>query len=251
MNELIPISEHNGKKAVSARVLHEFLESKRDFSNWIKDRINKCDLIENQDYVSFANFGEPDNQVVNPHPKIEYALTLEAAKEISMVEGNAKGKQARRYFIECEKRLNEKALKPLSNAEMFLQSANIMVNHESRLSRIEADCESLKRNMDAIQEGREQALFEMNYLPLSDNGVPALNLRRTIIALANRYQNATQLGHDEVWNGIYQKLYYNYRVHVKGCKRSKGETWLDVAERKGHLEKIYNVLSELVKSIKR
>jgi phage anti-repressor protein len=41
MNELIPISEHNGKKAVSARLLHAFLESKQDFSNWIQNRISK------------------------------------------------------------------------------------------------------------------------------------------------------------------------------------------------------------------
>ncbi|NPD92334.1 antA/AntB antirepressor family protein [Xylanibacter muris] len=47
MNELIPICEKNGKKAVNARDLHAFLGSKRDFSNWIKDRIYKYEFIEN------------------------------------------------------------------------------------------------------------------------------------------------------------------------------------------------------------
>ena len=37
--------------------------------------------------------------------KNEYFLTLDMAKELSMVENNDKGKEARRYFIECEKRL--------------------------------------------------------------------------------------------------------------------------------------------------
>lgn len=45
MKELIPIQEHDGKKAVDARLLHEFLGSKRDFSNWIKDRIKKYGFI--------------------------------------------------------------------------------------------------------------------------------------------------------------------------------------------------------------
>lgn len=102
---LIPITENNGKRAVSARDLHAFLESKKDFSSWIKDRIEKYDFVENVDYVVFTKFGE------NPkggRPQVEYALTVEAAKELSMVEGNEKGKMARRYFIACEKELQNK-----------------------------------------------------------------------------------------------------------------------------------------------
>ena len=103
---LIPITENNGKRAVSARDLHAFLESKKDFSSWIKDRIEKYDFVENVDYVVFTKFGE------NPkggRPQVEYALTVEAAKELSMVEGNEKGKMARRYFIACEKELQNKS----------------------------------------------------------------------------------------------------------------------------------------------
>lgn len=100
LNSLLPISENNGKKAVNARALHAFLGSKRDFSNWIKDRIDKYDFIENQDYVVFNNFGE------NPkggRPQIEYALTIGMAKELSMVEGKDNAVKALvRDFIEKE-----------------------------------------------------------------------------------------------------------------------------------------------------
>ena len=101
MKELIRITEQKGKKAVSARELHAFLESKQEFTNWIKYRIAQYGFVENQDYVVFDNF------IKNPsggRPLTEYALTVNMAKELSMVEGNDKGKQARRYFIDCEQK---------------------------------------------------------------------------------------------------------------------------------------------------
>lgn len=103
MNELIPIHpstiSEKQVKTVNARELHSFLEVGKDFSNWIKLRIKKYDFVEGQDYVlTFAKTGERKNVKMT-----EYHLTLDMAKEISMVERNAKGKEARQYFIECEK----------------------------------------------------------------------------------------------------------------------------------------------------
>ncbi len=69
-------------------------------------------------------------------PLKEYALTIDCAKELSMVEGNAKGKQARQYFIACEKRMNEIA-KPLSQLEIIAQSAQILLEQEKRISTVE------------------------------------------------------------------------------------------------------------------
>ena len=122
--ELIHIEERNGEQVVSARELHRFLESKQEFANWIKNRIEKYDLIENVDYQVF------DNVIKNPkggRPLAEYALSVDAAKELSMVEGNGKGKQARRYFIEVEKRAKalffEKHHSPASDRELHLAHA--------------------------------------------------------------------------------------------------------------------------------
>ncbi|HGJ5882876.1 antA/AntB antirepressor family protein [Arsenophonus sp.] len=87
-------------QTVNARDLHQFLEVGKDFSNWIKDRIKQYGFVENIDYIVFANFGE------NPfggRPAKEYHISLDMAKELSMVERNEKGKQARQYFIECER----------------------------------------------------------------------------------------------------------------------------------------------------
>ena len=99
IKDLIPIEERNGQKAVSARKLHAFLGSKQEFANWVKNRIEKYGFVENLDYISFDNVIKRENGATI---RKEYALSISMAKELSMVEGNEKGKQARRYFIKCE-----------------------------------------------------------------------------------------------------------------------------------------------------
>ena len=134
--ELIKITEQNGQQAVSARDLHRFLESKRDFSNWIKDRIEKYGFIENQDFEVFNNFGENPN---GGRPLTEYALTLDTAKEIAMVEGNEKGKQARRYFIEMEKKAKQFALNtPQSFSEALRLAYEQSLKIEEQQKQLEA-----------------------------------------------------------------------------------------------------------------
>ena len=147
LNSLLPISENNGKKAVNARSLHSFLEAKRDFSTWIKDRIDKYDFVENQDYVVFPNFGE------NPkggRPQIEYALSIGMAKELSMVEGNEKGKQARKYFIACEE-----SRKELSRKEILM----IALKAEEEKEKLALENKNLKAENLELQHQSEYARF--------------------------------------------------------------------------------------------
>ena len=85
-------------ETVNARELHAYLENGDHFSTWIKERIEQYGFIENQDFVTFSAAAEKGR------PRVEYAVTIDMAKELSMVERNAKGKEARQYFIECERR---------------------------------------------------------------------------------------------------------------------------------------------------
>jgi len=108
MKELIPVRQQSiGQqeiKTVNARELHSFLEVKKDFSDWIKDRINKYGFTENQDYVCSPVLGSEGRGGKN---RIDYHLTIDMAKELSMVERNEKGKEARLYFLECERVANQ------------------------------------------------------------------------------------------------------------------------------------------------
>ena len=100
MTALIKITETNGQRAVNARDLHQFLGVGRDFSNWIKGRIEEYQFIKGQDFEVFMKFGENSS---GGRPAKEYALSLDMAKELSMVERTERGRRARRYFIEMEK----------------------------------------------------------------------------------------------------------------------------------------------------
>lgn len=99
--ELIKITEQNGERAVNARELHQFLEVKSDFNNWIKNRISDYGFTENQDFEVFVKNNENSQ---GGRPLKEYIISIDMAKELSMVERNEKGKLARLYFIEMEKK---------------------------------------------------------------------------------------------------------------------------------------------------
>lgn len=89
---------------VNARELHAFLESKQEFANWITKRIEKYGFAIGQDFLTILSKTPNGGR-----PTTEYHTTLDMAKELSMVERNAKGKQARQYFIACEKALHQVA----------------------------------------------------------------------------------------------------------------------------------------------
>lgn len=62
--------------------------------------------------------------------------------------------------------------------------------------------------------------------------------------LVNAYCRAKGVGQQEVWRRVYDCLYYAYRVSIRSYKRSDRESWLDVAERNGHMEKVFAIASQ-------
>ena len=106
MNELIKITTNShGGDVVSARNLHNFFQSAERFSKWF-DRMKDYGLIENQDF-SPVLFGTHQNQHGGEKDLQDYALTIDCAKHISMLQRTEKGKQARQYFIDRDNQLRE------------------------------------------------------------------------------------------------------------------------------------------------
>jgi anti-repressor protein len=129
--ELIRIHHRNNQRLVDARELHEFLEVQTRFNDWIALRISKYGFIENQDYIGFTeNLVKPSGG----RPAIEYGLTLDMAKELSMVENNEKGKIARKYFIEKEKEASVR-LDTITRKDL----ARMLLDSEEAKERLEAE----------------------------------------------------------------------------------------------------------------
>lgn len=122
--QLIPVSvgsiSNETELLCNARDLHAFLGVGKRFASWITERIAKYGFIENQDVIIISL----DREIGYGRGKRGYPLTLDTAKELAMVERNAKAREVRRYFIECEKQLTIQSRKasystsePISNKQ--------------------------------------------------------------------------------------------------------------------------------------
>lgn len=97
---VVEIIEHDDKQAVNARELHQKLGNKRKFADWMKQRIEQYGFVENQDFEVFHKIVKNSN---GGRPTEDYALSLDMAKELCMIENNEQGRMFRKYFIEVEK----------------------------------------------------------------------------------------------------------------------------------------------------
>lgn len=131
MNELIKINQKdingNAVNTVNARELHAFLEVKRQFSDWIKDNLEM--FVQGVDFIVFHE------KVKNSEgrPRIEYALTIECGKHIAMMSRTEKGRQARDYFIECERRANN----PIELLNDPAQLRSLLANYSEKVMALE------------------------------------------------------------------------------------------------------------------
>lgn len=200
MTELIKITEHNGQRAVSARELHQVLGSKRDFSNWIKDRIEKYAFIENQDFEVFNNFGE------NPEggrPLKEYALSIDMAKEIAMVEGNERGREVRQYFIRCERELRQAAL-PSYQIEDPIQRAKRWIKEQEQTERLALEnkqqAERIEQQKEQIKADAPKVLFA-KAVETSDRSCLVAELAKIL------RQNGVEIGQNRLFEWLRNKGY--------------------------------------------
>ena len=146
--ELIKIIEREGRQLVSGRELHEFLEIRTKYKDWFR-RMVEYGFEEAIDFIRVAQ-KRATNNLKNPVTTvIDHAISIDMAKEISMIQRTEKGKAARQYFINCEKKLKE--VKKLSPMELMELQFKALKEQKEKIAQVENRVDKLEEDMPLFQ----------------------------------------------------------------------------------------------------
>lgn len=146
--ELIKIIEREGRQLVSGRELHEFLEIRTKYKDWFR-RMVEYGFEEEIDFIRVAQ-KRATNNLKNPVTTvIDHAISIDMAKEISMIQRTEKGKAARQYFINCEKKLKE--VKKLSPMELMELQFKALKEQKEKIAQVENRVDKLEEDMPLFQ----------------------------------------------------------------------------------------------------
>ena len=146
--ELIKIIEREGRQLVSGRELHEFLEIRTKYKDWFR-RMVEYGFEEEIDFIRVAQ-KRATNNLKNPVTTvIDHAISIDMAKEISMIQRTEKGKVARQYFINCEKKRKE--VKKLSPMELMELQFIALKEQKEKIAQVENRVDKLEEDMPLFQ----------------------------------------------------------------------------------------------------
>lgn len=163
-NGVVPIYEsEKGERLINARELKEKLNIGRDFTTWIKNRIDIYQFKENQDYIlTLTKIGERKNVI-----KHEYYLTMDMAKELCMIENNSIGRKIRKYFIEIEKRYRSIIEQPQNIFDIMHLALKQIEENEKKLNLVENTSKENKQEIENIKK-KIDVIIQKNYCLASD-----------------------------------------------------------------------------------
>lgn len=184
INNLINIKIRENEQVVSGRTLHEFLDIKDNYTDWFK-RMHEYGFTENIDFILLSEKSDKRGR-----PKIEHILKLDMAKEIAMIQRSEKGKQARQYFIECEKRFKKNKLEnKMSDDEILLKAVMIANNRIEEQSKKILELEVKNKYLDIILADNKG----LNITQIAqDYGYSAKKMNEILKELNIQYKNNQQ-----------------------------------------------------------
>lgn len=145
-------------------------------------------------------------------------------------------------FNAMEKELKEQA-KPKTQLEILVESAQALLEQSRRMDKIES-------RLDAMEQEREENTKLLLAVSVSQNELPNQSLRDKARELVNQYATSMNIKQQDVWHKVYKQLYYLFHISINSYKKKKKESNLDVAERIGFIDKIYDIVSNMVREAK-
>lgn len=136
------IQQHQDlQQAVSARELHDFLEMTERFSSWF-DRMLAYGFSESSDFEKCKAFNASNRELE------DYFISVDMAKEISMIQRSDKGKQARQYFLECERKLKGQIVTP-AIPQSFAEALQLAADQAKQLELAAPKVDAYDRLIDS------------------------------------------------------------------------------------------------------
>lgn len=228
MKELIKITEQNGKQAVSARELYEFLGfDKSQWARWYqKNIIDNEFAFESIDYQVFDLMSNPNGG----RPSKDFALSIEFAKKISMMARTERGEEARRYFIECEKQLK---VGGFALPQTFAEALKLAAQQAERLELQQAELQKQAPKVAYYDEVlQSESTYNINQIA-KELGMSAVTLNKILHNKGVQYkQGGTWLLYHKYQNRGYTKTDTYPYIDSSGVQRT---SMLTVWTEKGRL----------------
>jgi anti-repressor protein len=205
MNQLIKITDNNGKKAVSARELYEALGfDKTHWTRWYKKNITENQFaIEHEDWQGFAI-------MANGNETQDFVLTIDFAKKLSMLARTEAGEKIRQYFVEVEK----VAIKSIDNLsrkqilEMALEAEKQLEQTNQQLELAEKTIKLQAPKVEYVEKVlQSESLINTNVIA-KDLGMSAISLNKKLHSLGIQYKSG------ETWV-LYHKYQNQDYTHTK------------------------------------
>ena len=235
MNELIRIDNDN---KVSGRELHDFLEVGTPYDKWMP---RMCEY----GFSAGNDFSTKMSESTGGRPSVDHIMTIDMAKEICMIQRTDKGKQARQYFIECEKRLKavnaphdsymisdpvERALKWIEEEKVRQDQAKQLLEQKPKVEFFDAVAESkdaieiasVAKVLDVPGVGRNK-LFEFlrNHKILMRNNQP--------------YQKYVDCGYFRIIEQKYERSNGDTCINIKTLVYQKGVKYIQELLKSAHM----------------
>lgn len=254
MTELVFKSNEGVAVTTSLKVAEIFGKSHEHVVRDLDNLVEKVESVDNQCNPNLATptkmFEIYFEDVPQPNGGVKSAKRYIMNRDgFTLLVMGYTGKKAMAFKLEyiaafnaMEKAIKEQA-KPKSQLEILVESAQALLEQSRRMDKIES-------RLDAMEQERKENTKLLLAVSISQNELPKQSIRNKIRELVNKYSSAMNIKQGDVWHSVYNQLYYLFNISVNSYKRKKKESNLDVAERIGFIDKIYDIISNMVREAK-